>query len=859
MNGSIFCVLSIIAVAGCFAATTQLHYFAHGAESDKEGVIAPWYKEQNGQFDFRVRIAAETLKRYPWAGPDKVASPAPEYIYNGKWDLDYDGTIRPLPQTNHNNGDVGQRNAFVLSGLIDYYRYSGDPAALTPITAAANYLIDHCQTPANHGWPKMLISVPTMGKLYGDCVLGPSDDLKANQGKIQLDIVAQVGTELVRAYEMTGNSKWYGAAKHWADLLAANRRHEPGASPWGRYANNANGNGMNGIQTGGVAIVLIFLDELIRSGYTGVDNSIVAARDEGRAYMRDVLLPNWTTYDSWGRDFWDWEAPVQDRHVTERACMYMMDHKDYFPNWKNDVRNILTLFINHNTANPVSRGDVYSGAWAYPESSSCCNRSLWYVTNAISSVFSRYAVEAEDEWAREIGRRSQILGTYDIFPDGRSFDLIDGGAFVSKNWFKNAQPKALKDTLRTIEWLPELAAPARENHLVHTDSVVKRIYYEKGKVSYETFYNSDLHPDVLRLAFSPTSVTANGLSLDSSDYTIRKLPAGDFLVLVRRQGATKIVVSGNDPQMAVPASQLQFAGNWRTISNGRSTTDAGAAMTFRFTGNQVRLIGPVSASGGSADIFVDDMKQLVPLDCYGPIPIEKQILYYRNGLRGGAHTLRIVARGTHNFLSKGSEVAIEGVQYSNATGTNGSGEGGGPKGVQRLIFGYTGRHDFVDSNGNTWRPGMEFVARTGALTDVLAKTWWSMRQAVFVSNTPDQELYRHGVHWSDFTVNLTVGPGKYYVRLKFAETQYNQPRERAMSIDINGHSVVDGFDVLATAGEPRKAVDLVFNNIEPENGVIAIHFAGEKVDFQQREAMVQAIEIGPGDGGTGAEPRTVPK
>jgi len=58
---------------------------------------------------------------------------------------------------------------------------------------------------------------------------------------------------------------------------------------------------------------------------------------------------------------------------------------------------------------------------------------------------------------------------------------------VSKNWFKNAQPKALKDTLRTIEWMPELAAPARENHLVRTAGVVKRIYYEKGKISYDTF------------------------------------------------------------------------------------------------------------------------------------------------------------------------------------------------------------------------------------------------------------------------------------------------------------------------------------------------------------------------------------
>jgi hypothetical protein len=131
-----------------------------------------------------------------------------------------------------------------------------------------------------------------------------------------------------------------------------------------------------------------------------------------------------------------------------------------------------------------------------------------------------------------------------------------------------------------------------------------------------------------------------------------------------------------------------------------------------------------------------------------------------------------------------------------------------------------------------------------------------MRQAIFVKGTPDEELYRYGAHWDDFTVNLTVGPGKYYVRLKFAENQYGKARERGIDIDINDESVVEGFDVLATAGGPHQAVDLVFNNIEPKNGIIAIGFSGQKVQGQQREAMVQAIEIGPGDGGKGAVPRT---
>src|SRR5512138_665492 len=97
----------------------------------------------------------------------------------------------------------------MLAALIDYYAYAGDPAVFTPITALVDYLVDYCQTPAGHGWPKMLISVPTMGKRYGQCVVGPTEDFKPGAGKIQLDLVSQVGIEVVRASQLTGNARWY--------------------------------------------------------------------------------------------------------------------------------------------------------------------------------------------------------------------------------------------------------------------------------------------------------------------------------------------------------------------------------------------------------------------------------------------------------------------------------------------------------------------------------------------------------------------------------------------------------------------------------------------------------------------------
>ena len=125
------------------AATTQKHYYGHDAVEDKYGVIAPWYRGQNGQYDYRVRIAAETMKRYPWVGRDRAPIAAPEFVYDGTWSINSEGQITVLTEKDWANGDLGQRAAYILAAMIEYYRYSGDPAAFRIINSTADYLVDH--------------------------------------------------------------------------------------------------------------------------------------------------------------------------------------------------------------------------------------------------------------------------------------------------------------------------------------------------------------------------------------------------------------------------------------------------------------------------------------------------------------------------------------------------------------------------------------------------------------------------------------------------------------------------------------------------------------------------------------------
>ncbi len=854
--GGIALSLAILTLStACLGATTQARYYAYPAVHDAHGVIAPWYTGLNGQWDLRVRIAAETLKRYPWTDPGEGVVQVPEYVFNGAWAIASDGVITPGSFGDWENGDMGCRAWVVMSALTHYYRYSGDPAALAHITYTAGTLIDHCQTAADHPWPKFLISVPTKGVRYANA---------DPHGMIQLDFVANCGRALISAYQLTGNTRYLETAKHWADVFAQKRNTAPGADPWGRYANPEDVT-WNSKVTGGVASYVLLFDDLIRLGYTGTNNSIVQSRDAGMAYIRDKLLPVWTVDDTWGRSYWDWEAFSMNGNVAEAVCWVMMAHKDYFPNWKADVRNILSIYLNRTSVNPASNGDVYSGAWQYPEAHNCCGRSLWYATLEVGATFAQYGVEADSEWGRELARRQEILCMYDIHETGVTEDNIDGGWIVNGGWFKIACPEPLWFVLSAMGWLPDELGANRENHIMRTSGTVTNVVYGSGKITYSTFDAPAKSVDVLRLAFVPTSVTAGGgalglrSDLNSNGYTMEALSNGDCIVSIRHDGSTNIVVNGEDPQTQLDDSALTCVGTWTTSTSDKDymgsaqVCSAGGSYATRvFTGNQVRLIGRSDVNGGLADVYIDGVKQLVFIDCYSPIAKYQQVLFYRNGLSEGSHTIRIAIRGEKNPKSSGTNVYIDALQFSAATGQAGYGSGGGPTGAQRWIFGYPKNQEYIDSSGNAWVPATEWTVRLEAWADSVARTWWTQPVTEEITNTSDQELYRYGAHAADFTANFTVRPGTYHARLKFAATRGIDPVLNNVTIYINGQRVVNRMDVAATAGGRNKAVDLSFNNLTPRNGIIDIRFAGS-------EAFVQAIEVGPGDdpNGPGATPVTV--
>ncbi len=137
--------------------------------------------------------------------------------------------------------------------------------------------------------------------------------------------------------------------------------------------------------------------------------------------------------------------------------------------------------------------------------------------------------------------------------------------------------------------------------------------------------------------------------------------------------------------------------------------------------------------------------------------------------------------------------------------------------------------------------------------DLVPISFWTGPRLKEVADTADPELYRYGVHGRDFTAYFTVAPSQiYHVRLKFCQAERPaQPGGSATSIELQGKQVVADMDIAAKAGGLGKAVDLVFNDVRPEHGVVAIRFWNRL----SGNAMVQAIEIGPGAAKTEGERR----
>lgn len=139
----------------------------------------------------------------------------------------------------------------------------------------------------------------------------------------------------------------------------------------------------------------------------------------------------------------------------------------------------------------------------------------------------------------------------------------------------------------------------------------------------------------------------------------------------------------------------------------------------------------------------------------------------------------------------------------------------------------TSREDYKDKAGLDWSWDVGYSGGE------MSRGWNG------ISGTNDAELFQHERTGKDFSYTLPVLPGKYQVRLKFAETAMKAKGERIFDVLINGKKVLADFDILQEAGGTNKALEKTFKDVVPDaNGQITLQFVASI-----QTAKVCAIEI----------------
>ena len=437
--------------------------------------------------------------------------------------------------------------AMLTDSAVLWYAFSGDRAAIDVARKALSYQMTHGTTPADWDWAR----VPYASAGAGDVEYGGADDAWCNFcgrgdgiGVIEPDKVGELGLAYLRMFEMTGDIAFRDAALACADALAKHvRAGEQTSSPW-PFRVFAKTNAVREPYSSNVIYALTLFDELQRGALGHVD-AYARAYTLALQWLLRVPMAN----DAWSGYFEDVDLHIDptvnpNQYSALSVARWLMAHPQVDPLWREHVAHLLSWTAEKFGGDtPQERGTQW-GATVMSEQRDDTAKMASHTARYGATLALWYAATG-DAAARDRGARSLNWATYACRDDGIvavSQDTNEGW------WFSDGYGDYIRHFLVAMAAVPEWA-PRREDHLLHSTSVVTHIDYRAAHVAWTTFESAA--SETLRLTFSPTSVCSAGASiakrddLDADGYTVRPLGSGGFLVRVRHSGGGEVIVSGS--------------------------------------------------------------------------------------------------------------------------------------------------------------------------------------------------------------------------------------------------------------------------------------------------------------------------
>jgi hypothetical protein len=299
-------------------------------------------------------------------------------------------------------------------------------------------------------------------------------DMVAGKGFVQPDKAGSFGAELVTLHKITGEPRYLEAAIGIADTLA--RNVQPGdaeRSPWPFRVHAPTGevfvstNGRFEYTTNWTGALRLF-DSLVAMG-----RGRVADYERARALASDWLRAHPLRSQRWGPFFEDIHIYSDTQINAGTLALYVLEHPPWMPDGLAAVRRILDS----------TNAKFGNSTWSRYGVLATNEQTAYEVPG--NSHTSRQA-SLELSWAEAAGDRSRVAqavrnlawATYMVDTDGKNRYYRDDV------WLTDGYGDYVRHYLRSMAAAPELA-PAGQNHLLRSSSVIRRVDYGPEAVSYE--------------------------------------------------------------------------------------------------------------------------------------------------------------------------------------------------------------------------------------------------------------------------------------------------------------------------------------------------------------------------------------
>ena len=516
----------------------------HPIKTDKKGKIISWYNENPGTaYNHIVNIVWNF-----WDTMRRDMNGLPYYMNHQVWNADF----------NDPRGIGGDQFAMALSSWCLYYAYSGNEKVKANMNFIADYYLSHGLSPVASKWPSLPFPYNTL--LYSGIYDG---DMRSGKNVTQPDKAGSFGLELLHVYKMSNgynipeNKLYLEAAVNIANTLSAhikegNINYAPlpfkvnvitGATELlrnhdftGTWIDTA------GYTTNWVPTMQLFIDLI------AMHQGNIAAYQSGFTVLLNWMKLYAMKENKWGPFFEDvdWWSETQINAMT--FARFIMEHREYFPEWKNDVQKIIG-WVHENLANKtwekygviVTNEQTIYKTPANSHSSRQAADELLYVSLSGDSSLYENAVR-ELNWA-----------TYMVDFDGKNRFPND------EPWLTDGYGDYVRHYLRAMDASPALTAPG-ENHIISSTSVIQQADYKgrlkkyyglsfenvdsnKVRLFYRTFDSSGI--EKIRLKTKPREVSLDYKLMKEKNvgegYQWESMAVGGLLI-IRRENGKKVIL-----------------------------------------------------------------------------------------------------------------------------------------------------------------------------------------------------------------------------------------------------------------------------------------------------------------------------